>query len=160
VSKNWVHPKDEKGGHIPIRRGSLKENIAAWEEGAEQWRKGIACCGKHRIKKSELFLVGTYEEFAGPRPSECQGSYMPDWPEAEKTHYQMYETVSDGRPVSPVMESEEALARWLADNRTPAFADMPASYKEWLSAIVRGSAPSCYVISGTVVSGVKGDKSC
>jgi hypothetical protein len=38
-------------------------------------------------------------------------------------HIQMYENVSAGTLISPVMDSPEASAKWLSDNNAPAFAD-------------------------------------
>lgn len=39
--------------------------------------------------------------------------YRPNWPEETMTHYQMYETVSEGTPLSPVFPTKEALGEWL-----------------------------------------------
>jgi hypothetical protein len=36
---------------------------------------------------------------------------------------QMHENVSAGTLISPVMDSPEASAKWLSDNKAPAFAD-------------------------------------
>ena len=46
--------------------------------------------------------------------------HMPHWPIKRRTHWQMYETVSEGTPISPVMATAEELARWLADNHANA----------------------------------------
>lgn len=56
---------------------------------------------------SEPERLASYEEYAGPRPD--ASDYMPDWPEAERTHYQMYENTSEGTPISPVMATPEDL---------------------------------------------------
>ena len=69
--------------------------------------------------------------------------YMPDWPEEERTHFQMYETTSEGTPISPPMPTEEALADWLVDNKASTFGhDAMASRKGWLRMIRLGSAPT------------------
>ena len=62
---------------------------------------------------------------------------MPDWPEAERTHYQMYETTTPGTPISPVMETPEALARWLFKDSPDHdyFATSGATYESWLDKI-------------------------
>lgn len=57
---------------------------------------------------------------------------MPSWPDAERTHFQMYETCSEGTPISPVLESPEAVARWCAENGASAFGYMTQSYEWWL----------------------------
>ena len=80
--------------------------------------------------------------------------YMPNWPESERTHWQMYECTSEGTPISPVMDSPEELARWLADNNVPSFARHGASYEQWLGMIGVGSAPSAVATGGNLCSGV------
>lgn len=57
---------------------------------------------------------------------------MPDWPEADCTHLMMYETVSQGTPVSPAFATPEELARWLVDNKATFYAKDLATYDEWL----------------------------
>jgi len=47
----------------------------------------------------------------------------------------MYETCTEGTPISPVMDSLETLARWLADNGASAFGEMTATYEQWLKII-------------------------
>ena len=58
---------------------------------------------------------------------------MPTWSAEEQTHFQMYENTSEGTPLSPVMESCEALARWLADHRTSIWGRSPGTYEEWFA---------------------------
>jgi len=81
---------------------------------------------------------------------------MPDWTDAERTHWQMYENTSEGTPISPVMGSPEDLARWLADNEASAFAGQTATYEAWLATIRRDSAVSAFIGGGRIVSGVEG----
>jgi hypothetical protein len=81
---------------------------------------------------------------------------MPEWPESERTHLQMYESTSEGTPISPVMETPEQLARWLADNGASAFGDMTATYEQWLETAKDGWAPSGMMIGGVMMSGVEG----
>lgn len=69
--------------------------------------------------------------------------------------WQMWETTSEGSPISPVCESPEALARWLVDNKASAFGGDGATYDQWLNMINAGWAPSAVGIPGTgLISGV------
>lgn len=43
--------------------------------------------------------------------------YRPDWPVEAMTHYQMYETVSEGTPVSPVFSTKDKLENWLVNTK-------------------------------------------
>lgn len=81
--------------------------------------------------------------------------YMPDWPEEKMTHYQMYEDTSEGTPISPVMETPESLAQWLADNNASSFGGMTATYEQWLAVARGGWAPSAVVEDGELKSGVE-----
>jgi len=63
--------------------------------------------------------------------------------------WQMWETTSEGSPISPVFDTPEKLARWLADTRASTFGSMTASYDTWMKMIVgSGWSPSCVVVSG------------
>lgn len=77
------------------------------------------------------------------------------WIKEEENGWQMWETCSEGSPISPVCDSPEDLARWLADNKGSAFGEMTATYNEWLSMIKKGSAPSAYMTNEGMISGVE-----
>ena len=68
--------------------------------------------------------------------------------------YQMWETTSEGKPISPAFDTEEELAKWLADNNASSFANMTATYDEWLAMIKVGSAPAAVLTSDGLQSGV------
>jgi len=63
--------------------------------------------------------------------------------------WQMWETTSEGSPMSPVLDTPEELAHWLADTKASAFGGMTATYEEWLKMIAgSGSAPSAILTVG------------
>ena len=59
--------------------------------------------------------------------------------------YQVWETVSEGSPVSPVFETPEGLASWMASN--PHGTDKGTTYEQWL-AFIRGPGWAPSFISG------------
>lgn len=157
VPAGWRHPKDGAGRFIPLFGGSVSAKIREYKEEARQWALGY----RRSWAKDRMEFVPrdastedlSFEDWAGevPKPEE----HMPDWPEAERTHYQMYETCSEGTPISPVLETPEALARWLADTWASAFGSMTATYEEWLAMIQGpGSSASAGIIGGVLVTGV------
>jgi len=131
VPKDWKHPKDKNGNYIPLLY-DYDEDLKSWMEYKEKYKK---------------------EEFSEEKPN--PKDYMPNWPKEERTHLQMYETTSEGTPISPVMETPEELARWLADNKASVFADMTASYDDWFAMIKAGWAPSAVVGPNGMISGVE-----
>lgn len=142
VPSNWVHPEGK------CLYDGFNDALAKWQEHKDQWDAGFReDWGKwdpknlnvrHWKERAGDELSMSFEEFWGQRPDPIE--YMPEWPAAEKTHYQMYETTTEGSPISPVMDSPESLARWLADNNASAFGSMGASYEQWLR--VCGGTPA------------------
>lgn len=75
--------------------------------------------------------------------------------------YQMWETTSEGSPISPAFDTPEELAQWLADNGASACGSSTASYTEWLRMIHAKWAPTMIIRqngdgTGTIQSGVSG----
>ena len=54
-----------------------------------------------------------------------------DWNESERTHYQAYENVTIGTPISPVFATEEQMIDWLVQNET-------GDREYWVNAIKTG----------------------
>lgn len=153
VPQNWQHPVDDCGHYVPLHDGYIKR-LADWNDENAKWQEGLRSDWKGGWKPIEEKHRGmTFAEWYGDRPK--QEDYMPDWPAEERTHYQMYETCTEGTPISPVMDTPEVLARWLADNGASAFGNQTATYEHWRGMIDEGSAFSMAIIGGEQKSGVE-----
>ena len=125
VAEGWRHPENDRGEHVALFDGK------DYDEHYEWWEKD--------------------GEMEKPDPE----NYMPRWTEDEKTLFQMYETVSEGTPISPAMPTKEALAEWLADNGANAGAGDTATYDEWLACIEEGSSLASFIMhNGEFINGV------
>jgi len=72
------------------------------------------------------------------------------------TGWQLWETTTEGSPMSPVFETPEELAHWLADTGASSFGPATESYETWLSFIAGpGWAPSAVACGGVMESGVR-----
>ena len=135
VKADWVHPKDSRGvRYLPLMEG-YRESLNRFNE-----------------YKKEHGTDAAFEDLGNP-PSMYE--YMPDWNEDDKTHYMMYENVSEGTPISPAFDNIEDLARWLADNEANAGAGRTATYEQWLAMCKQGFAVSGMMIGGRMMSGVE-----
>jgi len=67
----------------------------------------------------------------------------------------MYETTSEGTPISPAFATPEELAQWLADNGASSFGSSTASYESWLRVAKGGWAPSAIMDQNGLRSGVE-----
>lgn len=91
VPANWEHPKDAHGEYIPMHL-HLPYLAYEIEEGLRDgWLKN--------------------------EPPDFGIAVMPQWPEHERTHVQMYETCTEGTPISRVMETPEELIRWFGADK-------------------------------------------
>jgi hypothetical protein len=162
VPGDWQHPMragapcslcgQAKEGYAPLFDG-FNEAARLWDEGAEKWKGGLVWSYLNREWKPYDGATGTFEDYAGPRPDPVD--YMPDWPAEERVYWQMYETCTEGTPISPPCATPEELARWLADNGASAFGNRTASYDDWLAMIRVGDCPSGALLPGVgLVSGV------
>ena len=163
VPASWEHPKhpddhyepNRRGRYIPLLDRGYAAEAAEWDAGWAKWQDGLVESYGDNGKEWRARTPDDgprYTEWAGARPS--PDDYMPDWPDAERTHLMMYENTSEGTPKSPPMETPEALARWLADNGASAFAYDTATYEQWLPVCRGGWAPSMVISGGVMQSGV------
>lgn len=153
VPADWEHPTNERDQLIPLK-DSYNKRLADWEESEAKWNEGLRSDfrgGWEPRQGNELRMTFSDWDGEGPR----QEDYMPDWPVEQRTHYQMYEDTTEGTPISPVFDSPEKLARWLADNNASAFGQQTATYEQWLGMIDEGYAVSAVFDGKSVRSGVE-----
>lgn len=154
VPQNWQHPKDGFYANGSVRYVALYEGsdfatrAADWAEESAKWERG-----EYPSYATEESKKLPYEEWAGQKPD--QSDYMPAWPDAERTHYMMYETTSEGSPISPAFATPEELAQWLVDNGASSFGSSTASYEAWLRIAKGGWAPSAIMDQSGLRSGVE-----
>jgi hypothetical protein len=78
------------------------------------------------------------EYYTDPDEPPDMADFMPEWPEGTVLGWQLYETTSEGSPVSPVFATAEELAAWCATGAT-VFADYRWTAEQWLASFVSDS---------------------
>jgi hypothetical protein len=73
-----------------------------------------------------------YWDYEGPPPPAYgdRGSPMFERPRDDLTHFMLYETTSEGTPLSPAFETLEELCEWAAEHATT-FARFKATKEQW-----------------------------
>ena len=146
VPADWQHPLKYEEGPADWSKVNFRDDRALFEplyEPDRSIRELQAEWDEERVKYEAENPEKDYSDYEGNRP--MSSDYMPYWGEEERTHYQMYESTSEGTPISPVMETPEELARWLADHGASTFASFTATYEEWLPTCKGGWAPSMVI---------------
>lgn len=103
VIPNWEHPKDDDGKYKPMFNEDFDTVFYEWVNEYELWKKG------EHPSQGEY----PYWEYAGAPPD--PEYYRPVWPESV-TWIQMYETVSEGTPVSPAFKTKKELVDYLVEH--------------------------------------------
>lgn len=147
VPADWQHPTDDgKRGYQPMHDKSFSDAAAEWKSEFVKWEAGT----RPDYCSEECREFEFWEYFGAPP---ARAYYRPDWPDESRTHFQIYETVTEGTPVSPPFATVEELARWYADNGDPVYG--PVTYDQALAFIAQGCAPSMVIAGGRVMSGVE-----
>ncbi len=152
VTKDWVHPKRADGSYEPMYDEDYGDVLNEWLRENKEWSDGIHpdLLENPSYKKEYPF----YAQWCDDPPAVRFYKTTKD-KEEDLTYLQMYETTSEGTPISPVFEKAEDLARWLANTGASAFAGRSATYDQWLAMINRGWAISAVGTTGGLVSGVE-----
>lgn len=122
VPANWDHPKItkfksfkriEETGYQPIFDRPYIEAITEWIKDHAAWEAGTHAdlCGEDPVSKEEC---AHFAEWSGNPPD--VEFYRPNWKPEEMTWYQVYETVSEGTPVTPPFATQEELIDYLVAN--------------------------------------------
>lgn len=104
VPPNYEHQKDEAGKFIPQLDSDYETAALEWIDGFEKHRRG-----EHKSEYAKEFKY--YWEYE--MPPEADGYRQPF--DVEPTWYQVYETVSEGTPVTPPFETIDELVEYLVN---------------------------------------------
>lgn len=152
VPPNWEHPKKERwdmrtGRYVmdytPMYDEPFAPKMREWYAAWEAWERG------ERPEGSEK-CANFWDWDGGPPDPEY---YRPDWKEGEATWVQVYQTVSEGSPVTPPFATREELIDYLADNGDfwdQSRGDGPWERKNAESFVNAGWAPSLIGFAGAL----------
>jgi hypothetical protein len=110
VPANWDHPRKmfiSGPGYQPMFNQTFATAVAEWKEAKRKWDAGEDPDQAKYGKGCE-----SYADWAGECPDDP--SYYRPWSDAEATWYQLWETVSEGSPVTPPFATLDELAQHLA----------------------------------------------
>lgn len=100
VPPNWQHPRNEQGRYQPMYDETFDNALDEWVKNYHLWKKG-----SHPDQQEY-----PYWEWAGKPPD--PDYYRPEF-DQEPTYYQVYETISEGVPVTPPFATKEELVNYL-----------------------------------------------
>lgn len=141
--------------YIPTAREVNEWSIGGFgHDSINQWVVCKAECARHGWPTECAYCGGESEVW----PSRAEKHIHDAWQQVEPPAgdgYQIWETVSEGSPISPVFATPEGLARHMAGTKWGA--DDGTGYETWLAFINGpGWAPSMIGTDSGIVNGVQG----
>lgn len=115
VPPNWEHPafaycKHKPTCHTcyqPLHDQLYEEAANVWLENFAEWQRG---------ERPDYFTEGDAEYFWDWDGMPPDKHYFRTYKDEEATWYQVYETVSEGTPVTPPFETEKELIEYLVEH--------------------------------------------
>lgn len=115
VPPNWQHPKDDAGRHRPMHNKHIDRAMEEWLATFDRIRRGelddieTRCYGD-KERHPEGALAAWLNDCNIPNPE-----YLRPYRDEEATWFQVYETVSEGTPVTPPFATKAELVDWLVE---------------------------------------------
>lgn len=136
VPPTWEHPRDKQGKFRPLYDRTFESAAREWKRGFAAWE---ADEDGMRSQATARHGPVEYWEWEGYPPD--REYYRPEWTVEEASAYQIYETVTEGTPISPVISSEKKVVAWLID-------ELHLTRRQAEEFIRVGSVPSAMVSMG------------
>jgi len=149
VHPDWKHPTEINYARgravefVPLMRESYREASEAWVVELATWTPSDEDGARFPWEDGAL----------GPHPDDENEPRMPYWPEAERTAWCVYESVTDGTPISPVFKTRDELVAWLMQ---PAGSD-PLGTRWGMQGLSREAAEKFASPRGWIPSGAISD---
>jgi hypothetical protein len=107
VPPTWEHPKDGRGHYKPLYDNDYETAAQKWET---EYAEFMATPPEERQEK---YFCAHYWDYSGVPDEEYYR--VEKWTTEQATAYQIYETVSEGTPVSPVFPDLDHMIQWLVE---------------------------------------------
>lgn len=111
VPPDWIHP----GWPLmptPLHDRDYVSAKGEWDAESVAWE-----CGSHEELQFDPMLKERFPTYAEYEAPPNQHSYRQrSWQDEEATAYQVYESVTEGTPVSPVLQTRDQLIFWLMND--------------------------------------------
>lgn len=109
VPPNWNHPTIEQYGRVdkqPMRREHFDEAFKEWLDDFDRIRSGNSTDDEKKYYPNGL--SDWLEDYRPPK-----SKYYRPWKDEDATWFQVWETVSEGTPVTPPFETKKELVEHL-----------------------------------------------
>lgn len=108
----WQHPTDKKGRYLPLFDRSYDEAMRDYRYCERLWNEGRHPSQIEWPHETRGFSFREWDD----EPPDSRYYREESWTEADATQVQLYETVTEGTPVSPCFDTLAELISWMLRN--------------------------------------------
>jgi len=143
VPPNWEHPRKDNGDFQVMFDKNFDEAKTEYHKNHTLWKEG-----KHPDQK----IIGNTDQDWDEWDSEPDQKYYHSFNKKDATWYQVYETVSEGTPVTPPFKTKEEIINYLVIHGD--FWDQGARGKGgWGREAAKKFVESEWALSGVFING-------
>ncbi len=154
VPPNWQHPTNDRGHLQPMHNERFEDRFARWLADFDRIRGGNLT-----DLERECYPMHPLAEWLCDEGQPHDPAYYRPWRDEEATWFQVWETVTEGTPVTPAFATREELVDHLVEHgdRPNALAHQRSGYsREVAEAFVKaGWAPSMVMLGNKTASGIE-----
>lgn len=156
VPPNWQHPKNERGHEQPMFNENFGDRFAKWLAEFDRVRRGeMTDIERECYAEPSMTPLAEWLRDEGMPPNPA---YYRPWRDEEATWFQVWETVSEGTPVSPPLATRGELVDYLVARGD--FWDQKRGHggysREQAEAFVNaGWAPSFAIVGNKTAAGIE-----
>lgn len=136
VPANWEHPKKSDGTWQPMFDSFYLDALDEWLKDHKKWMNGT-----HQDLKKDPSLKEEYPFYAMYHGDPPDVAYFQTrkFKAEDLTHIQLYESTTEGTPLSPVFKADELekLCEWAAENATT-FGRHKTTKEGWIKMLTDG----------------------
>lgn len=114
VPKGWEHPRDKNGKYKPMFEEPYIDVLEDWIKNHRLWQQGQH---PNQLEHPEATRDSKFYAEWSDNPPNVEFYNPNKWTAKEATCYQVYETITEGTPLSPVFYNLKALEDWLVQKQ-------------------------------------------
>ncbi len=114
VPKGWEHPRDKNGKYKPMFEEPYVDVLEEWIKNHRLWQQGLH---PSQLEHPEATKECKYYAQWTDNPPNVEYYNLNKWTQEDALCFQLYETFTEGTPLSPVFTTLKELEYWLVLNQ-------------------------------------------
>jgi len=142
VPPEWKHPIDENGSYKPLFRFDFDVDLNYWLAAYNLWKDG------NHPEQKKIHNIHDFVDYEGSPPDPLDYAL---YRKEDCSWFQVYETISEGTPVTPPFETKEQLIDYLV--KYGDFWDQHQGLNGWEREVAEKFVKIGFAMTGAIIDG-------